>query len=118
MRNKVTDCLRRRRGMTLVEIVAGLAVLGLLALLLSTVFVTGVNVVGRQAQQKKANAEAAGGVEQAAAGETSEADASADKTDGSFSIRFGGETVEVPGSYYENQENGYDRSFRYFVPQS
>lgn len=118
MLHRLGNRLRRNRGMTLVEIVAGIAILGLLALLLSTVFATGIGIVGRQAQQKQANANAAGGVENAAAGDASASAPLPDESSGSFSIRFGDNTVEIPGSYYESPENGYDRNFRYFVPET
>ena len=108
--------LKSRKGLTLVEVVVSLAILSLLAILLTSVFTSAVTIVGKQAVQKQANKEAAGGIENVAAGYDANADVTVQQSSGNFSVQFGGVTIEQQGAYYEGTATDQEGSYTYFEP--
>lgn len=102
--------------MTLVEVVVSLAILSLLAILLTSVFTSAVTIVGSQAVQKQANKEAAGGIENVAAGYDANADVTIQQSSGNFSVQFGGVTIVQQGTYYEGTATDQEGSYTYFEP--
>lgn len=107
--------IKNKRGMTLVEVVSALCIVALLAVMLVSVFGTAVIVVGREANYKKNNAVAAGGLENAVA-DTPQTSVPVTEEAGSLTITFGGNVITGSGTYYNSEDPASQDPFRYFQP--
>jgi prepilin-type N-terminal cleavage/methylation domain-containing protein len=111
--------IKSKNGMTLVEVVASVAILALLAVFVVSIFATSITIVGRNAQVKKSNTKAAAGIENTVAGFTvSEETVSVIETSSNFEIVFGGNTINKEGTYYKSSDEKGEGNYYYFVPNS
>lgn len=99
--------LRGSGGMTLVEVVVSVALLGVVLLLLTTTVMTTYNLLMSSGRQQKVGDRAAAGIEMKTAGNGAPSGASVAQSDGSFSITFNnGADVTASGTYLQGTTSG------------
>ncbi len=107
-----------KRGFTLVETVVSLAILSLLALLLASVIGVSTDMIGKNAEIQKSSYEASAGIENRMSGFTQDIGITLVITEaGSFTINFGGLTVEAVGSHIYCSDQDGDVKLHYFIPE-
>lgn len=94
-------------GMTLVEVVASVALLGVVLLLLTTTVTTTFNLLMTSGRQQKTGNRAAAGIEMQTASGSVPSGASVAQSSGSFGFTFtNGTNVAVSGSYLHGATSG------------
>lgn len=111
---KKPNLLKGKAGMTLVEVVAGLAILSLLFLFIVTVFPTAIGIVGRQAQLKRSGKDAADGLENRLAGQHPESGPALDDTPGQLEIDFSAGELRSDGVFVRSRGADGNAVYYYF----
>ncbi len=107
--------LKSKRGMTLVEVVAGIAILSLLFLFIVTVFPTAISIVGDQARLKRSGKNAADGLESHFAGQEPEPGrAVVQQTPGQLEVDFPAGPVQPDGVFVKSRGADGGEVFYYF----
>lgn len=109
--------LHGKRGLTLVEIIVSLAVLALLSLFVVSVFSITISIIGQQSVLKRANNDAAAGIENHFGGfEPDSGICAVEQQRDSLSIDFGGLIVEEDGVLVKGADDDNTAVFFYFTP--
>lgn len=98
------------------EIVVSLALLSIVMVMITTVFLTALRIISTHAKLKEYNAYAAGAVENNMAGEAADAEASVSQTSGNFTVNFTYNSIDVTGDYIEGTDTDENTSYYYFAP--
>ncbi len=107
--------LKSKRGLTLTEVVVGIAILSLLFLFIVTVFPTAISIVGDQAQLKRSDKGAAAGLENQLAGQEAEPGRSViDDSPGRLEIDFPAGKLQPDGVFLRSQSADGGTVFYYF----
>lgn len=121
---KTIICLKKNRGMTLVELIVSVFLLSLIGLMLVTVFSISSKVVGDNAMAKKNSENAAAGIENkmaypyATPAPTTAADIfKVGSESGSFVVTFNGfDPIETLGSVVSSTDSNGENKYYYFIP--
>jgi|GEM_PF-3163657 len=109
--------MNSKKGMTLVEIVASLAILSLVMILLISVYGASINLIRSSGTQKNSNKNAASGIENAIGGFDPDAGISiVNRQSGVFTVRFSGATIDSPGNYVAGSDASGGSKLHYFNP--
>lgn len=100
--------VKNDHGITLVEVIVSLALLAVLLVMMSSVFMSGIHYLYYTTEKAKKSDSAAGKIEKN--------DSSLSRSSGSFEIDFGGTAVTVSGEYRNNSQGGV--GYNDFVPAS
>ena len=111
---KKLNLLKGKAGTTLVEVVAGLAILSLLFLFIAMVFPTAISIVGRQAQLKHSGKNAADGLENRLAGQLPESGSALNETPGQLEIDFPAGSLRPDGVFVRSRGADGNAVYYYF----
>lgn len=110
--------LKSKKGMTLVEVIVSTALFSLIGIFVMTVFSGGFSVVNNEGKTKQDDLKAIAGLEQQRASETVNSSiASINEENGKFYVNFGGNQVEVNGTYIKAEDKDKNSQYNYFTPK-
>jgi prepilin-type N-terminal cleavage/methylation domain-containing protein len=114
---KLLKVVRKKDGMTLVEVIVGLALMSILVLIFTTFIFYSMAAMSRNIGLKSADTNAVAGVENAAAGvESSIPQTVTSESSSTFIVTFGSTTITTNGELVEGTDTQAKSKYSYFVP--
>ncbi|MDD5604123.1 MAG: type II secretion system protein [Eubacteriales bacterium] len=110
--------LKSKAGMTLVEVILSLAILSMIAVLISSVMGLSFKVSKDSYILGESGSKAAAGIESRIAGFEHDPGISVvDAQEGIFTISFSGQEAAIAGNFIRGSDNDGNAVLRYFEPQ-
>ena len=107
--------LSRKKGFTLIEAVASIALLGILAVMILTAFLTQYKIIGMNSAAKQKDKKAQQALEKKISNEYESA-AQTSTHDGVFTVDFNGHSVNTYGEYITGTDSDNANAYTYFKP--
>ncbi|MGI6279344.1 MAG: type II secretion system protein [Acutalibacteraceae bacterium] len=106
--------LKSKEGMTLVEVVTGLAVFSLIAVFITIIITAALNNIKENSDLKKDIKNAAADIEYSLSDSKNDEDLTVEESE--FSVDFGNVTVTTKGKLISSKQDEKEVEFKYFIP--
>lgn len=106
--------LKSKKGMTLVEVVTGLAVFSLIVLFIMIIVTASLNNIKKNSDLKKDIKNAAADIEYSLSDSITDGDTSSEETE--FNVDFGNIVVTSKGKFINSVDEEKEVDFKYFIP--